>query len=638
MNGRLKLLFATCLLTSINTYATPQKEYIDNVDLDLFQGNPVNIIYRLKSASPQSRSLLNSVAVRPDAEPLFPEFSKPSILSRSTNNEYNLDKYFIVEVDSTDKEKVKQILSELKNNPEVDTAYIEPPVESASITAELNSQANNLQRASVDDFTFAQYHLNGKNGNNLGTLMGGMDAKYAWTLPGGKGQEVDIVSIEMGAYHFNHDDLPYPFLVIGDTSYMSASSPDHDTQSVGVMTAFDNGYGVTGIANQARQGWAKYAHGQNLIKVAQQLKPGSVIQLGVQYRLSAALGQHCDPSCLVPADWSDAVVDAIRYATKEHGIHVIQAAGNGFENLDHAFFAGKFDRSKRDSGAIMVAASDPYGNVASFSNYGSRIDSFSWGKSVTTTAGGNNDNESLYTHHFNGTSSANPIVAATAASLQGIAIAHGKGVLSPQAMRTLLTDTGYVVTSPATYKVTDLDPNIANSQFIGTHPDLHAASIKLLSDEIINQPPVAIASISTATLTGAGSVDLSGEESSDFDGDLLTYQWRQVSPLQPLATFSSSQSANTSAQLQAVTQDTVYVFELKVSDGQSEAVTNVTLTQTPDSAPTYPMWDKATTYSRKGNIVIWKGNTWTNQWWTKGNEPSLNNPCGVWRSLDASGC
>lgn len=55
-------------------------------------------------------------------------------------------------------------------------------------------------------------------------------------------------------------------------------------------------------------------------------------------------------------------------------------AANGGLNLDDEFFNGQYSRT-RDSGGIYAAAINPYlGEPADFTEYGSRMDLFSWGK------------------------------------------------------------------------------------------------------------------------------------------------------------------------------------------------------------------------------------------------------------------
>jgi hypothetical protein len=135
---------------------------------------------------------------------------------------------------------------------------------------------------------------------------------------------------------------------------------------------------------------------------------------------------------------------------------VIEAAGNGFEDLDHEAYRRKLDRTKRDSGAIMVGAGAPpregFDDRArlDFSNYGSRVDVQGWGRKVATLDYGDLQNcgsdeayyvDRHYTGEFSGTSSASPIVAGAAVLLQSHAKQQGK-LLSPLAMREVLAKTG----------------------------------------------------------------------------------------------------------------------------------------------------------------------------------------------------
>ncbi|XP_055388533.1 uncharacterized protein LOC129617185 [Condylostylus longicornis] len=101
----------------------------------------------------------------------------------------------------------------------------------------------------------------------------------------------------------------------------------------------------------------------------------------------------------------------------KQGIHVTTAAANGYMDLDHPLFKGKYSR-ERDSGAIYAGAGDPWnGEKSDFSEWGSRVDLWSWGGGVTTTtweAG----KRGLYTHTYGGTGSANTIIAGCAAFIQ----------------------------------------------------------------------------------------------------------------------------------------------------------------------------------------------------------------------------
>ena len=77
----------------------------------------------------------------------------------------------------------------------------------------------------------------------------------------------------------------------------------------------------------------------------------------------------------LPAEDVQAVYDSIRLATAK-GIIVAEAAGNGQMDLDQPFWRGRFDRSVRDSGAILVGAGDAFGEPLWFTNFGSRVDIF----------------------------------------------------------------------------------------------------------------------------------------------------------------------------------------------------------------------------------------------------------------------
>jgi len=190
------------------------------------------------------------------------------------------------------------------------------------------------------------------------------------------------------------------------------------------------------------------------------LAAGDVLLLEVQRRL-------------LPTEVDEADFDAIRLASGL-GVIVIEAAGNGGFDLD---LSSELDirRSLRrgapdflDSGAILVGAARAglTHDRAPFSNYGSRLDCFSWGESVTTCGfgdlAGTGDTNS-YTNHFSGTSSAVPIIAGAAALLQRLYEAHAGVRLGPQAMRAFLSDaaTG-----------TRQGPNVAGH--IGVMPDLEA--------------------------------------------------------------------------------------------------------------------------------------------------------------------
>lgn len=80
----------------------------------------------------------------------------------------------------------------------------------------------------------------------------------------------------------------------------------------------------------------------------------------------------------------------------------------------------------------------------------------------------------------------------------------------------------------------------------------------------LNQPPVADAGDDQVVDVGAG-VQLNGSESSDPDGDALSYTWVQVSG--PSVTLDLADPAHPSFTAPSVTELTDLVFELVVNDG-----------------------------------------------------------------------
>jgi serine protease len=188
------------------------------------------------------------------------------------------------------------------------------------------------------------------------------------------------------------------------------------------------------------------------------LGAGDVIIIEQQY-------QVCGTGRFGPLEAVQSVFDTISYVTAVNDIVVVAAAGNGNVNLDDPACAGLFDRSVRDSGAIIVGAGSSSGRQRmGFSSYGSRVDVQGWGENVTTTGYGPGDVRRRYTHGFSGTSSATPIVAGAVLAIQGRLKACGKPVATPEQIREILVNTGTAQggASPATEHIGPL-PNISEA-------------------------------------------------------------------------------------------------------------------------------------------------------------------------------
>lgn len=336
----------------------------------------------------------------------------------------------------------------------------------------------------------------------------GIDARYAHSLLGGRGKGMKIIDIE-ATWNVNHEDLPPPFFFSGTVAANEISSalninrndittfPEteinshHGTAVVGVLVARNDGRGMTGIASDAQWGassvvraeallgvlgWTSGIHDASVadatLRAIEVLKAGDVILIE-QHSPGPPTANACRTNCrqfeYVPMEYYPDSFDAFSTASAL-GIVVVEAAGNGSSNLDLNVYEGRFDRTLRDSGAIMVGASQSTSRTPNrSSNSGSRIDVHAWGENVATLGYGVLDNGGIrangddvnqfYTRAFNGTSSASPIVAGAVLSIQGVLKESGHGVLTPEQMRDLLVRTGTLQDTPVTRRIGPM-PNL----------------------------------------------------------------------------------------------------------------------------------------------------------------------------------
>jgi subtilisin family serine protease len=234
---------------------------------------------------------------------------------------------------------------------------------------------------------------------------------------------------------------------------------------LGEVVGRPNGKGVTGLAPDVERVFTSSIDGQSVADAidaaAEKLRAGDVLLIELQ-----GTGPR---RRFLPVEYWDDVYDAIRAAT-DRGVVIVEAAGNGYEDLDRRDYKGKLSRDGRDSGAIMVGAGGPprkgFTDRArlDFSNYGSRVDVQGWGRMVATLDYGDlqscddRSRDRHYTNQFSGTSSASPIIAGAAILLEQ---AHGRA-LSPRNLRARLVATGTPQTGDT-------------SQHIGPRPDLAQA-------------------------------------------------------------------------------------------------------------------------------------------------------------------
>jgi hypothetical protein len=400
-------------------------------------------------------------------------------------------------------ERLEALRGELASHELVEAAYLKPPVALPQINT--MTAAPEEPPPATPDFSARQIYLD--------AAPSGIEARWAWTQSGGRGKDIRIIDVE-GNWRFTHEDLTQnQGGVVAGTPVAGVDWRNHGTAVLGEFSGDVNAIGITGIAADAIVSAA--AHGgigssAAINQAATRLRAGDVMLLEMHRpgpRFNFTLRN--DQLGYIAVEWWPDDFAAILNATRS-GIIVVEAAGNGAENLDDVLYqtagpgfpagwSNPFRRSNRDSGAIVVGAGAPppgthgrdWGPDRSrldFSNWGPIVDAQGWGREVTTCGYGDlqgGTNEDLwYTDTFSGTSSASPIVTGAIASLQGMAKARGRPVLTPAQVRSFLRSTG----SPQQDA-----PGRPATQRIGNRPDLRALSTaafgkgKELSKELIKE-------------------------------------------------------------------------------------------------------------------------------------------------------
>jgi subtilisin family serine protease len=346
------------------------------------------------------------------------------------------------------------LVAALEADPAVEEAFVAPEVSLPAMMTLAPGDSCPITTPSYE--TYQEY---------VGPAPKGIDAPAAWRA-GSRGAGVWFADVE-GNWNAAHEDLPGARIVhVGGKLIADRGWREHGTAVLGEVVGKDNGKGVIGIAPDVERvvtssiGGTPVAAALDAAQAA--LRPGDVLLIELQG--TGPRGRY------LPVEFWDDAFDVIAAATAR-GVVVVEAAGNGAEDLDRASYRGKFDRARRDSGAIMVGAGGPprRGFVdrarLDFSNYGGRVDVQGWGRMVATLDYGDLQAcagiDRHYTGEFSGTSSASPIVAGAAVLLEGLARGRGR-VLAPREVRALLRETG----TPQTGKVREA---------IGPRPDLARA-------------------------------------------------------------------------------------------------------------------------------------------------------------------
>ena len=422
--------------------------------------------------------------------------SEVSSLKSVTENVPDLDLFYKVEVEEGQMEKVAEELLKMDG---IQAAYIKPPVAFAQESLEMEEEINVMESspqsapAGTPDFASRQGYL--------GPAPEGIDANYAWTKPGGKGKGIGIIDIE-GAWRFSHEDLLLnQGGVIGGIETPNLGWRNHGTAVVGVIGGDVNNFGIHGICPEANVRAVSIFGGTGTagaIRIAADASnPGDIMLLEVHRPGPRHNFQpRSDQKGYIAIEFFPDDFAAIQYAVSK-GVIVVEAAGNGAENLDDPIYNQKpagfpgnwsnpFNVNNPQSNAVIVGAGAPPPGThgrnhgpdrsrLSFSNYGARVDCQGWGREVTTTGygdlqGGSSENQ-WYTDRFSGTSSASPIVVGALGCVQGILKAAGRQLLNAGKARRMLRSTG----SPQQDA-----PGRPKTQRIGNRPNLRQFIDRLL--------------------------------------------------------------------------------------------------------------------------------------------------------------
>ncbi|MED0826775.1 S8 family peptidase [Bacillus pacificus] len=373
----------------------------------------------------------------------------------------NLLNYYIVE--NQGDIAVQALLAKFEKSSLIETAYLQeaetPPEE-------------RLPNLSVNPYDEPRLTRQGY----LEAAPLGINAPYAWSINGGDGKGTTFVDMEYG-WLLSHEDLVNQKIELMSGQNKSEHH-DHGTSVLGIVSAEDNNIGGIGIAPKAKvkvvsqiRDNGNYNTADAILSAVNNMQAGDILLLEAQ----ATYDGYGDKNYF-PVEVKPDIFDAIRIGTNK-GIIIIEAGANGGNDLDQfrdrngKQVLNRNSPDFKDSGAIMVGAASarvPH-KRSYFSNYGSRVDVYGWGNAVDTTdAKPSEFITNLYTSSFAGTSSASPIIAGAAASIQGISKNNKGKVYTPSQLRNILSDPS-----------TGTKSNDPISDKIGVLPDLKAILSKL---------------------------------------------------------------------------------------------------------------------------------------------------------------
>ena len=285
------------------------------------------------------------------------------------------------------RDQIKELVKNLNDDSYVSLAYYSP----APVPALWESPAVEESPATTPNYVPLQGYL--------GPAAGGVDALYSWAQPGGNGKDITICDVE-GGWTLNHEDLTAAGIrLIYGTMSSDRGWINHGTAVLGEMLAVPNGQGCQGIAFAARGLVASISPespnsnpADTIRAAADALEAGDVLLIEL-HRPGPSSTNSSGQFGFLPMEFWRAEYLAIQYAISVRQVVVVEAAGNGSQDLDDSLYdpsSGK-EPQRRNSGAIMVGAGAPPNGLfgpdlsrLDFSNYGDRLDCQGWGRSVVT--------------------------------------------------------------------------------------------------------------------------------------------------------------------------------------------------------------------------------------------------------------
>ncbi len=455
----------------------------------------------------------------------------------------NLNRYGVVDPGTQNREQLLQLLSQILQDPDVETAYLEPVAVPASLGFDaFTGDYTGPEILAPEGSRFSPDYQSQQG--YLGAPPVGVNALAVDGIPGARGADMQMLDIE-GAWLWAHEDLPVPFYTAG-SQYNDLDWRNHGTAVLGEIRGSDNGLGVRGITPECAVGGVSIATmsvSAALYTASMALDVGDVILIELH-----APGPNSNGSGqfgYVPMEYWQANFDAIQVATA-NGRIICEAAGNGEQDLDDPVYGSTFDPNFRDSGAIMCGAATSSGYPEWFTNYGARVDVNGWGSSIVTCGYGDlqsGDEELWYTSNFGGTSGASPIIVGSVVALQGIIKDSSGTPLDPFSIREVLKETG----SPQ---------NGVNH--VGPRPDILAAWESILygngtfegtvSD---SEGPVQDVTVTVQSTGTTATTDAAGFYSIITDGGIHTLEFRSFfhTPLDSVVELLSSNTVVVDATL-----------------------------------------------------------------------------------------